>query len=146
MAVMSDTLLRIGGLRFPRAPLRQRFLFSDLGSGASDAIDITGFPTNAIYLGTSVEIDTAFAGEADLAMQIGFTGGDTDALVGSTNLNAVAAGWLAITAGVVHAGTFAADWVTDNLAILFTATELDDVTAGGLTVHIHYALPTLQTA
>lgn len=146
MATVSDRFFRLGGLQFPRAPIRQQVLFSDLGSGATDAIDVVGWPTNAIYLGTAVEIDTMFNGEADLSLQIGFTGGDTDALVGSTNLDQVAAGWLAITAGIVHAGTFAADWETDSLALLFSATELDDVDAGALTVHIYYALPTLQTA
>lgn len=116
--------------------------FSDLGSGASDAIALASFPLNAIYLGCAVEVPTTeFTGEADLVFEIGYTGGDTNALVESTALHETDTGFLAVVAGVQHGGTFLADASDDGLAVLFGATELDDVTAGEMVVHIYYAVP-----
>lgn len=118
-------------------------LFSDLGSGASDSILLGGSLEPAediIFCGISARAGTPdFAGEADLAFQVGFEGGDTDALVASTNLNATGDGaTIAVVSGVVKAGALITTAQMATLAVLFTATELDDVTAGSLVVKLYY--------
>lgn len=115
-------------------------LFSELGSGASDSIAIADFPTNVILIGVAARAGTQFTGEADLAFQVGFEGGDTDALVASTALHQTGNGTpIEVVQGVVKGGAFYADASGDGLAVLFTATELDDVSAGSLTVRFLYA-------
>ena len=119
--------------------------FSDLGSGASDSIALTGFPTNVFVVCESLEIVTAFAGEADLAVSGGDTA-DADGRFASFNLNAVAAGWAGITPGAESgAPRWEADYATDGADLTFTATELDDVTAGKLIYRVYYWAPALST-
>lgn len=118
-------------------------LFSDLGSGASDSIVIADddLPAKIVFFGCTAKTGaTDFAGEADLAFTVGHEGGDTDAYVASTNLNATGdADDIVVIAGAVKGGAYVDD--TSTLAIAFTATELDDVTAGSLTVKIQYTVP-----
>jgi len=122
--------------------------FSDLGSGATDAISITGFPANAIPIAAAVEVDTAFTvGGGDttgLTLQIG-DAGDPDGKLAALDLVGVAAGWTAHAPGVEHP-SFEKAWSPEAL---FTATggstELDHVDAGALTVHIWYVLPNLAS-
>ena len=117
--------------------------FSDLGSGASDSIVIADddLPTKIVFYGATAKTGaTDFAGEADLAFEVGHEGGDTDAYIASTNLNATGdADDIVVIAGAVKGGAYVDD--TSTLAIRFTATELDDVTAGSLTVKIQYTVP-----
>lgn len=113
-------------------------LFSDLGSGASDSIAIAGFPTNVIFLGAAAKADPQFTGEADLSFEVGFEGGDIDALIDTTALHETGTTPIAVVQGVVKAGAFFADASADGLAVLFSATELDDVSAGSLTVRFFY--------
>lgn len=114
--------------------------FGDLGSGASDSIVIadSDLPTKIIFQGASAKTGaTDFAGEADLAFTVGHEGGDTDAYIASTNLDATGdADEIVVVPGAVKGGAYVDD--TSTIAILFTATELDDVTAGSLTVKIYY--------
>src|SRR5688572_20156930 len=69
---------------------------ADIGTGASDSILLAGAGMPAediIYCGMSARAGTPdFAGEADVAMVVGFEGGDTDAMIASTNLNATGNG------------------------------------------------------
>ena len=129
----------------PFKVFKQNVKFSDLGSGASDSIALAGFPTDAVVLDQRLEIVTAFAGEADLAVSAGDTA-DADGRFAAFNLNAVAAGWAAITAGA-EAGSpvHEADWATAGADLTFTATELDDVSAGELNYYVYYWLPALST-
>ena len=118
--------------------------FSDLGSGASDAIACASFPTDVIIIGTALEIVTAFAGEADLAI----IGGDTNDPNGRfevVTIHALAAGWVDIGAGAEAGARYEGDYSTDGADLTFTATELDDVTAGALKYYIYYITPTLST-
>lgn len=115
--------------------------FSDLGSGTASAHALTGFPTNVYVLAADVQIVTAFAGEADLAVTIGDTG-DADGKMGSVNLNAVAAGSILGAAGAEQGMLFEADFLTAGADATFSATELDDVTAGELLVRVYYETPT----
>lgn len=128
----------------PFQTFTQNVAFGDLGSGASDTIALTGFPTDVVIVSVRVEIVTAFGGEADLAMTLGDTV-DADELIASFNLNAVAAGWAKIVAGAELLPHFEPDYATDGGAVTFTATELDDVTAGELNVYIDYYTPALST-
>ena len=129
----------------PFKVFKQNVKFSDLGSGASDSIALAGFPADAVIVDQRLEIVTAFAGEADLAVSGGDTA-DADGRFTSFNLNAVAAGWGAITAGAEAASpAHEADWATAGADLTFTATELDDVTAGELNYYVYYWLPALST-
>jgi hypothetical protein len=113
--------------------------FSDLGSGASDTIAIAGFPVNATLVGWNVVITTPWAGEADLAFSLGHTV-DPDGLIVSFNLNAVAAGQAAVVSGALYPRTWA-DLSTSGLAWTFTATELDDVSAGAMRADFYVINP-----
>lgn len=113
--------------------------FADLGSGASDTLAIAGFPVNSTLLGWNVVITTPYAGEADLAFTLGHTA-DPDGLIVSFNLNAVAAGTAATVAGALYPRPWA-DLSTSGLGWTFTATELDDVTAGAMRVDFYVLKP-----
>lgn len=106
-------------------------------SGASTAKALDGFPTNVLRGPAAVQIVTPFAGEADVAMICGDTG-DDNGLVEATNLNAVAAGWLAHVPGAEAGFQFEADFSTAGADVTFTATELGDLTDGELVIHIPY--------
>jgi len=140
MADYNDDITCKAALNLP--VFTQTVLFSDLGSGASDTIAIAGLPTNILILGVAIEIDTAFAGEADLAVAFGDTA-DPDELIAAFTLDSVAAGWAKVVAGVELLPHFEPDYVTDGAALTFTATELDDVTAGQMKIHVFYATPVL---
>ena len=129
----------------PFKVFKQNVKFSDLGSGARDSIALAGFPTDAVVVDQRLEIVTPFAGEADLAVSGGDTA-DADGRFTAFNLNAVAAGWAGITAGAEAAApSHEADWATAGADLTFTATELDDVTAGELNYYVYYWLPALST-
>lgn len=114
-------------------------LFSELGGGATDSILIPGAPTNIILLGVAARANPQFTGEADLSFEVGFEGGDVDALIDTTALHQTGAGTpIAVVQGVVKAGQFYADISGSGFAVLFTATELDDVSAGSLTLRLLY--------
>jgi hypothetical protein len=116
--------------------------YTDAGTGASTTHDISsGFPTNAIILGAALEIDTPFAGEADAAVALGDAGA-TGGLWGAFTLNAVAAGWAAVTSGAEAIWHIEAAYVP---ILTYTATELGDLTAGALTAHIYYIAPVLNS-
>lgn len=121
--------------------------FGDLGSGASDSIllgDGTGRPSGSfLFMGASAVAGTPdFAGEADLAVQLGFEGGDTDHFVASTNLNATGDGAeITVLTGAGKAGLYVTAAQNATIAALFTATELDDVTAGSIVWRIFWVEP-----
>lgn len=133
------------GLPLLSSTFTQTVLFSDLGAGASDTIALTGLATGIIIQSVALEINTAFAGEADLAVTVGDTG-DADELIASFNLDSVAAGFAQALPGAALLGKYEPDYVTDGGTFTFTATELNDVTAGSLTLHINYVTPILATA
>jgi hypothetical protein len=118
----------------------QAISYTELGSGASDFIPVADFPTNAFVLAAWLEVDTAAAGEADLAATIGDTA-DDDGLMTTQNLNAVVAGTRLAADGARTGVRWEADAGGDGLGVTFTATELDDVTAGAWTLHVLY-IPT----
>jgi len=130
--------VQIANLRFQKFEFD--VAFGDLGSGAADAIALSDFPTGVFVMAASVEILDAFAGEGDLAMTVGDTG-DADGLMGSVNLDGVAAGTVLNAFGAEQGFRYEADLGTAGLAAAFAATELDDVTAGSLRVRIYYATP-----
>jgi hypothetical protein len=115
--------------------------YEDAGTGASTAVALAGFPLGVLVLGGWLEITEAFAGEADASVTVGDTS-DADYLISSFNLNAVAA--IAVADTTIGSGALPcteADWDGDGLDITFSATELGDLTAGALTVHILYHRP-----
>lgn len=119
---------------------KARLTWEDAGSGASTAVALSGFPTGVVVLTGWLEIVTPFAGEADAAITVGDTA-DSDYLISSFNLNAVAATKMTGVAGSGVLPSPEADWATAALAATFSATELDDLTAGELVVHILYHKP-----
>lgn len=121
--------------------------FADLGSGASDSIllgDGTGRPSGSfLFMGASAVSGTPdFAGEADLAVALGLEGGDTNGFIEATNLNAAGDGAeLDVVPGVIKGGQYITAAENATIAALFTATELDDVTAGSIVWRIFWVEP-----
>lgn len=111
--------------------------FSDLGSGASDLINATGFPLQTRILDAWLSVRVAAAGEADLACIIGVTA-DPDGYKTTQNLNAVASGTLLAAQGALASGLYYADAETSGLGVTFTATALEDVSAGAWTLHVRH--------
>jgi hypothetical protein len=116
-------------------------LFSDLGSGASDPFPLEGFPTRVFILGAGILINTAFAGEADFSAIIGDTN-DDNGLMTVLVLNGVAAGTFLAADGAETGFRFEADYAGAGADVTFTATELDDVSAGSCTIRVFYIDPT----
>lgn len=117
--------------------------FNDIGTGASDSILLEGArkPLGPIvFCGMTSKCGTPdFAGEADVAYAVGFEGGDTDALIASTALNATGDGLHVVpVAGVLKAGQVISAAQLLTLAALYTATELGDLTAGSITHTLFY--------
>lgn len=111
--------------------------FSDLGSGGSDLIAFDTWPTGVYTDGICwVEPVTAGSGEADLAVVVGDTA-DPNGCLESVSLNALSANTGGL--GALHGLHYEADWATAGLGATFTATELDDVTAGRWRFHMRYA-------
>lgn len=123
----------------------QAIAFGDLGSGASDDIAITGVPDGVFVLGAYLEVDDEAAGESDLAAQMGYTA-DPDGLMTSQGLDAVTAGTVLAGDGALTGFAYVADATSAGLGVRFTATELDDVTAGAWTAHVLFVRPTLATS
>ena len=144
-SVTSITLPTTAGLPYQIESFNQTVLFSDLGSGASDTIALTGLATDILILGAAIEINTAFSGEADVDVIVGDTT-DPNGLITAFALDGVAAGFVQGLSGAEQLGKFETDYVTAGGTFTFTATELDDVTVGSLTLHIFYITPILATA
>jgi hypothetical protein len=106
--------------------------FAELGSGASDTFPMTAI-VDAWITSAQVTINTAFAGEPNNSLTIG-DAGDPNGISLVTVIDGVVAGTMTLAAGL-EAGQFNA---TFTPLLTFTATELDDVTDGNLTVRIHY--------
>lgn len=122
----------------------QTVLFSDLAAGAADSIALTGFPTNVLIVGAALEINTAFAGEPNTTVTLGDTG-DADELIAAFTLDSVAAGFAQTVAGAAVLPKVETDYGTAGADLTFAATELSDLTAGSLTVHILYVDLVLAT-
>lgn len=140
MSTVHDTLFKLKGNLEVVGLKLQDFTFdidfSDLGSGASSAEALTGFPTNVITLGLAwVEVLTPAAGEADLAVIVGDTNDDNGYMT-ATNLHEVSGDLMA--PGTELALRFESDWLGGGADATFTATELDDVTAGAWRIHVPY--------
>lgn len=115
-------------------------LFSELGSGASDPFPLEGFPTNVYVLGAGILVNIAGAGEADFSAIIGDTN-DDNGLMTVTVLNGIAAGTFLAANGAETGFHFEADYAGAGADVTFTATELNDVSAGSWTVRVFYIDP-----
>lgn len=114
--------------------------YEDAGTEAAASTALAGFPLGVVVLACWVEITEEFAGEADAAITVGDTA-DADYLIGSLSLDGVAPTKMAGTAGSGVLPCLEADWDGDGLDITWAATDLGDLTAGALTVHILYHKP-----
>ena len=114
--------------------------YEDAATGASTAVALANFPLGVVVLCGWIEITEVFAGEADAAVTVGDTA-DADYLIASLTLDGDAVTKMTGTAGSGALPSPEADWATDGLDITFSATELGDLTAGALTVHILYRKP-----
>lgn len=114
--------------------------YEDAADGASTAVALDDFPLGVIVESGWIEIVTEFAGEADAAVTVGDTA-DGDYLCSSLSLDGVAPTKMASATGSGALPAQEADWATDGLDVTFAATELGDLTAGELKVHILFKKP-----
>lgn len=106
--------------------------FSDLGSGGTDTIAGVAI-LDAWVDSQQTTINTQFTGEANFSMLIG-DAADPNGIALVTVIDVVATGPMTLARGL-EAGQFN-DSFTPLLS--FTATELDDVVAGNMTIRFHY--------
>lgn len=111
--------------------------FDDLGSGASDTVAFDAAIDDAIILTAWIEVNTAAAGEDDLAVIIGESGGDTNGLIEVFTLHGIAAG-IADTSGTARGAQNLTYQDSYTPLVTFTATELDHVSAGNWTFCVAY--------
>ena len=103
-------------------------------SGSSQVVNIgTALPTNAVVLAHEVVVNTqgVLAGN-DLTIKIGGT--DDDAIVASTDLDALAPGKYQCTLGIHPRGSFSAE----QLTVTFAASDLATLSAGDWTFNVWY--------
>lgn len=104
-------------------------------TGASQAVNVGAvLPANAVVLAHELAVTEQFVGEADTTITLGGT--DADAIVASTDLDALAIGKYSGTLGVHPAGKFSAE----QLVATFAATALEDLTAGSVTITVWYVV------
>jgi hypothetical protein len=99
---------------------------------ASTEVAVVTLPANAWIIGHALIINEVFAGEADVAVNLGGT--DVDAIVADYALDSVAAGTYLGTAGAMPTGPYG----EQDIVLTFTATGLADLSAGNLTAKIAY--------
>ena len=125
----------------PRWYTSQEIDFADLGSGATDTIALTGLPAGswhvlAVHVETGAATTSSSGDTTGLAIQVGHTGGNVDALVESTSIFGAASKKIAPPG--VEVGGYVN--LADALEVLFTATggsaDLDDIDA----MRLHVAL------
>ena len=105
-------------------------------TGASTTVAIgAALPTNAVVLAHEIIVNTqgVLAGN-DLTVKIGGT--DDDAIVASTDLDALAAGSYQGTLGVHPRGFFSAQ----QLNVIFAAANLATLSAGNWTVNVWFVV------
>lgn len=103
-------------------------------SGTSQVVNIgTALPANAVVLGHEIVVNVqgVLAGN-DLSIKVGGT--DDDAIVASTDLDALAAGSYQGTLGVHPRGSFA----SQQLVATFAASDLASLSAGNWTFNVWY--------
>lgn len=102
-------------------------------SGASQAVNIGAIlPTNAVVLAHEIVVNEAAVGQSDLTITIGGT--DADAIVASTDLDALNTGSYQGTLGVHPRGSFSAE----QLVATFAATNLATLSAGNYTFNVWF--------
>lgn len=105
-------------------------------TGTSKVVNIgTALPTGAVVLGHEIKVNTqgVLAGN-DLTIKVGGT--DDDAIVASTDLDALAAGVYQGTLGVHPRGTFSGE----QLVATFAASDLASLSAGNWTINVWYTV------
>lgn len=102
-------------------------------TGASQVVNIgTALPANAVVIAHELNVTEQFANEADTTITIGGT--DADAIVASTDLDALGIGKYSGTLGAHPQGSFG----SEQLVATFAATALDDLNAGSVTITVWY--------
>lgn len=104
-------------------------------SGTSQAVNVGAvLPTNAVVLAHEIIVNEQGAGQSDLTITLGGT--DADAIVASTDLDALAAGKYQGTLGVHPRGSFSAE----QLVATFAATNLATLSAGNWTFNVWFVV------
>lgn len=102
-------------------------------TGTSDTANIgSALPTNAVVVAHQIVVNEQAVGQSDLTITIGGT--DADAIVASTDLDALAIGKYQGTAGANPTGSFSGE----QLVATFAATALGDLSAGNWTINVWY--------
>lgn len=102
-------------------------------SGTSQAVNVGAvLPPNAIILAHEIVVNEQGAGQSDLTITLGGT--DADAIVASTDLDALAAGVYQGTLGVHPRGSFS----SQQLVATFAATNLATLSAGNWTFNVWF--------
>lgn len=108
-------------------------------SGASQTVAIgTTLTTGAFILGYELAVIEQFAGLADVTIKIGAT--DDDAIVASTDLDALAPGYYQGTAGARPQGNYGGEQL--NAIIASAGGDLTSLTNGELRIDVMYAIMT----
>jgi hypothetical protein len=104
-------------------------------TGTSAEVNVgAALPENAWVLGHQIVCNEQGAGQSDLTIKIGGT--DDDAIVASTDLDAMTVGARSGTAGACPVGFFS----EQQLVATFAATALASLTAGNWTINVVFVV------
>lgn len=102
-------------------------------TGSSQAVNVgAALPTNAVVIAHEIVVNEAAVGQSDLTITLGGT--DVDAIVASTDLDALNLGSYQGTLGVHHRGSFSGE----QLVATFAATNLATLSAGNYTFNVWF--------
>lgn len=126
---------------------RKTISTDDLTAGAvTEAIALTGFPTNVFTLAAWVELDTEFSGggSSSCTVQVG-DAGDPDELMTATDVFTGAGAGQKSAAGTLHGAlTFEAAYAPE--ALVTSDVNVSLLTAGSMVIHVLYIALSLSTA
>lgn len=104
-------------------------------TGASQAVNVgAALPTNAVVLAHEIIVNEQGAGQSDLTITLGGT--TANAIVASTDLDALGAGKYQATLGAHPRGSFSAE----QLVATFAATNLATLSAGNWTFNVWFVV------
>ena len=104
-------------------------------TGSSQAVNIGAvLPTNAVVLAHEIIVNEQGAGQSDLTITVGGT--TANAIVASTDLDALATGRYQATLGAHPRGSFSAE----QLVATFAATNLATLSAGNWTFNVWFVV------
>ena len=116
-------------------------------AGLTEAVSLTGFPTDVFVIGSSVELDAVFSGPSVTActVEIGDTGTPSELVTSQDIFTGASLGLKQAPGALPGTWTLEASYAPEALVTTVDA-NVDQLDAGSMVIHIWYVTPALLTA